>query len=149
MGDHLSDAEKILLKNFEKSGGKVWNYFLEGPGFFNTDQATILNWCGISPVFAGMPDELHGKLLRANDNSFLTLCLIRRAGMTLDGKEPQEFALPGGKVVTLQIPDTAKFTRARFLYPGKAETLEITRDARGFLQIRLPEITTGGIIVID
>ena len=154
----LSAEEKTQIDNFKKTGGQVCNLsmFAGGNGGFDIegftlqvdhaswhsyclDAESVLEKVGIAPLYQVDSRHLDVKVLEGNDDrgQYLVLCL--------NNIDPLEKPIPARRILRLKLADNS--VNAVFLYPDHKEKLKcVKRDDS--VEIILPEITTGGFVVV-
>lgn len=155
--DHLSDEEKEQVRAFEKKGGRLVSfdygfyggYYPAEPPPYNRDFELskdifqdvpgVMNQLGIKPVYEVASPYLGVRILRANDNSFLTVGLINT--------DSQERPVPAG-VLKLRLPDTGAFKHAELHTPEKAWTIEPEFFESG-IHFQLPQLDVAGFMIVQ
>jgi hypothetical protein len=160
----LSAEEKSLIDAFLDSGGKVCYpsylsskssggaggfYIIKGLTFltdhhsrwdsYALDAGSVLEKVEIKPLYQVDYRHLDVKILEGNDDSghYQILCL--------NNIDPLEKPVPVGRI--LRIENITGLVNAVFLFPGRKEKLRCLKR-KDSLEISLPEITTGGFIVL-
>lgn len=141
----LSEIEKARIEDFTKAGGMTYSYngfigAFESKNFkYMADAETVLANTGITPLFDVNEKNVDVKILEGENEKgpYLVACIINI--------DPLEKTIPSGK--TLRINGINAFGKAGFIAPGRNEKLNASLHGKT-LEITLPEITTGGFILI-
>ena len=155
--DHLSEEEKTQVRAFEAKGGKLisfdWGFYggyypSEPPAYSRDfelhrdifqDAAGVLERLNLLPVYENSSRHLGVRILRANDNSYLTVGLINT--------DPLEKVISPSPL-TLRLPDTGAFARAELYTLDGVEQLCMTKKADQLI-IDLPQLKVAGYLIIQ
>ncbi len=154
--DHLSAEEKEQLREFERNGGKLvsydWGFYggyypSEPPDYARDfelhrdifqDVAGVLNRLQFLPACEFPSRHLGVRILRANDNSFLTVGLVNT--------DSQETPIAAGKLV-LRLPESAGFSRAELHTLEESRILKMENTGEQ-LSVELPQLDVAGYLII-